>query len=122
MTWRIGDHGFEMTLSPRVPGLIERHLRSWLEPWLGRQGLARADIGSWAIHPGGPRVIAAVETALGLDEAAADVSRQVLASCGNMSSSTLLFIVERLIRADAPRPCVALAFGPGLVVEAALLT
>jgi predicted naringenin-chalcone synthase len=121
MSWRIGDHGFEMTLSPRVPELIGRHLRPWLEHWLERHGLTLAEVGSWAVHPGGPRVLSAFGEATGLDRRALETSSQVLAEFGNMSSPTILFILDRLQRSMAPRPCVALAFGPGLTVEAALL-
>src|SRR5437773_11629928 len=120
MTWSVGDHGFEMTLSKRVPGLIAAHLRPWLEAWLRPHGLAPADVASWAVHPGGPRILTAVEEALGLDRSATAVSREVLATCGNMSSPTVLFILDRLQRAGAARPCVALGFGPGLAAEAAL--
>jgi predicted naringenin-chalcone synthase len=121
MTWVIGDHGFEMTLSPRVPDLIGAHLRPWAEAWLGKCGLRLSDVASWAIHPGGPRIVSSALAALGLPESAGDVSNQVLAEHGNMSSPTVLFILERMRRAQAPRPCVALGFGPGLAVEAALL-
>jgi predicted naringenin-chalcone synthase len=121
MSWRIGDHGFLMTLSPRVPSLIGRHVRPWLVEWLGSQGQPIEAIGSWAVHPGGPRILAAFGESLGLDRAALEPSARVLAEFGNMSSPTVAFILERLRRARAPRPCVALAFGPGLVVEAALL-
>ena len=121
MSWRIGDHGFRMTLSATVPDLIAAHLPEWLEEWLGRYGLAFDDVASWAVHPGGPRVLSAVGDALGLTTCAMEVSRDVLAEYGNMSSATVLFILERLRRRNAPRPCVALAFGPGLVVEAVLL-
>lgn len=120
MTWQIGNHGFEMTLSPRVPELIERHLRAWLEPWLRSCGHALESIGSWAIHPGGPRILSSVVTALTLPPGAIDASAQILAECGNMSSPTVLFVLERLQQISAPRPCVALAFGPGLIAEAAL--
>ncbi|HUY90225.1 MAG TPA: type III polyketide synthase [Pirellulales bacterium] len=121
MRWTIGDHGFEMELSPRVPELIRQHLRPWFEDWLKRQGLGIADIGSWAVHPGGPRILSAVEETLGLNRAALAVSRQVLADCGNMSSPTVLFILQRLLAQRAPRPCVMLGFGPGLMAEAALI-
>ncbi len=121
MTWIIGDHGFEMTLSSRVPGLIGRLLRPWLENWLNRQELTIQNVASWAIHPGGPRILTAIEKALGLASDATTVSREVLAACGNMSSATVLFLLDRLRVRRAPRPCVALGFGPGLVVEAMLL-
>jgi predicted naringenin-chalcone synthase len=120
MTWSIGDHGFEMGLSPRVPELIGARLRPWLESWLAAQGLDLPAVRSWAIHPGGPRILDVVEETLGLGAAATRDSRAVLEECGNMSSPTILFILDRLRRRDAPRPCVALGFGPGLAAEAAL--
>ncbi len=121
MGWRIGDHGFEMTLSSRVPSIIQAQLYDWLRDWLSEQDLAMHEIGSWAIHPGGPRVIDAVEKTLGLSPQQTAASREVLAEYGNMSSPTVFFILQRLARRDALRPCVMLAFGPGLAVEAALL-
>jgi len=121
MTWSIGDHGFRMTLSAQVPELIRTNLRGWLTEWLDEQGVTLDDIGSWAVHPGGPRILDAVEAALDLDDEALRISRETLREHGNMSSPTVLFILERMIREGASRPCVALAFGPGLVVEAALL-
>jgi len=120
MTWSIGDHGFEMGLSPRVPDVIAAHLRPWLAAWLAESGLAVGDVASWAIHPGGPRILDAVAEALGLPPEATADARAVLVEYGNMSSPTVLFILDRLRRRDAPRPCVALGFGPGLTAEAAL--
>jgi predicted naringenin-chalcone synthase len=120
MTWTIGDHGFEMTLSKRVPGLIATHLRPWLEGWLADQGLMLSEVASWAIHPGGPRILTAVEEALTLPRDATAVSRAVFADCGNVSSPTVLFILDRLRSSGTARPCVALAFGPGLMAEAVL--
>lgn len=121
MTWDIGDFGFDMTLSTKVPNLIAKHLRPWLEGWLGRHGFAIPDVASWAVHPGGPRILHSVAGALGLDEAVMSVSHDVLTQQGNMSSPTLLFILERLKRIGAARPVVALGFGPGLAAEAALI-
>jgi predicted naringenin-chalcone synthase len=121
MTWRIGDHGFRMTLSARVPELIESHLQEWVVRWLAQHGLEVADVASWAVHPGGPRILTSVERSLGVDRRHSEVSREVLAEHGNMSSATILFILHRMKQLDAPRPCVALAFGPGLVVEALLI-
>jgi predicted naringenin-chalcone synthase len=117
MTWRIGDHGFEMTLSAQVPDLLRAHLRGWLEPWLAKAGLSRADIGGWAIHPGGPRIVGTVEEVLELPPGSTDASRSILAAHGNMSSPTVLFILAELMRRNVPRPYVALGFGPGLVAE-----
>jgi predicted naringenin-chalcone synthase len=121
MTWTIGNHGFDMMLSAKVPNLIAEHLRPWLETWLRDQGMTIADVGSWAIHPGGPRILIAVEAALSVNRAQTWASREVLTRFGNMSSPTVLFILERLREVNARRPCVALGFGPGLAAEAALI-
>jgi predicted naringenin-chalcone synthase len=120
MTWSVGDHGFEMTLSKDVPDLIAQHLRPWMASWLAEQNLDVTGIGSWAVHPGGPKILDAVEAALGLPRSATAVSREILAEYGNMSSPTILFVLQRLRQRTVPRPCVALGFGPGLVAEAAL--
>ncbi len=121
MSWQIGNHGFEMRLDPSVPALIAKHLRPWLVRWLASNGLTLETVGSWALHPGGPRILSSVLSGLGLPERAADISRAVLAEHGNMSSPTVLFILDRFRRLGAPRPYVSLAFGPGLAAEAALL-
>jgi predicted naringenin-chalcone synthase len=120
MSWQIGDHGFEMTLSPEVPILIEERLHDWIAPWLAGCGLALEDIGSWAIHPGGPKILQATAAAAGFDRSLLADSEDILARYGNMSSPTILFILDRLRRRNAPRPCVGIAFGPGLTIEAAL--
>lgn len=120
MSWQIGDHGFAMTLSKRLPEIIRGELRPWIAGWLDRQGHALADIASWAIHPGGPKVVSACEDALSLPSAVGAPSRGVLAEYGNMSSATVLFVLDRLRQSGAARPCVALAFGPGIAIEAAL--
>lgn len=121
MTWRIGDHGFRMTLSPKIPDVIESNLRGWMDGWLAGHGLGLGDVASWAIHPGGPRILTSCRRALDLPPAATEVSDEVLSAFGNMSSATVLFILQRMMERDEPRPCVALAFGPGLAIEATLL-
>ena len=121
MAWKIGDHGFEMELSAALPGLISNQLRPWLETWLAEQGLRMEEIKSWAIHPGGPRVLSAVQESLNLSDAALRPSREILSEFGNMSSPTILFILDRLQKENAFLPCVALGFGPGLAAEAALI-
>jgi len=122
MGWKIGDHGFEMHLSKRITHLIAEHLKPWLRDWLDSRDLSIKDVGTWAIHPGGPKILESVMGPLGLDEQAVEDSRTVLRDHGNMSSPTILFILDRLRRRGAPRPCVALAFGPGLAIEAALFS
>ena len=122
MSWRIGDHGFKMRLQPQVPDIIQRELKGAIERWLKEYDLTPADIQGWAIHPGGPKIIDAVEQSLGLTAGAGDASREVLRDHGNMSSPTVLFILDALSRKQVPRPWVGLAFGPGLAIEAVLLT
>jgi alpha-pyrone synthase len=122
MKWTIGDHGFEMTLTRKVPDLIRTHLRPCLEKWLSGHGLLLKDIAGWAVHPGGPKILDAVEIALNLPRDALQLSRAVFAEHGNMSSPTILFVLDRFRQRTFPSPCVAMAFGPGLVVEAALLS
>lgn len=122
MTWEVGDSGFSMGLSAEVPALIERALPEWIDAQLAARGLTRSSIAGWAIHPGGPRVIESVVRALGLPTEAGDASRGVLRDYGNMSSATLLFILERLVRGGVEGPIVALAFGPGLSAEMLLVS
>jgi predicted naringenin-chalcone synthase len=121
MSWRIGDHGFEMSLSPRVPEVIRDSLRSWMTEWLVANGLAIGDIRGWAIHPGGPRILTACADALSLDRSQLGPSQDILATYGNMSSPTVLFILKRLREKHTTSPYVVLAFGPGLAIEAALV-
>ena len=96
MTWRISDHGFEMSLSPAVPEVIEQHLPAWMDAWLARCGRRLADIESWAIHPGGPRILSACAAGLGLQEQQLAMSYQILQQYGNMSSPTVLFTLDRM--------------------------
>jgi predicted naringenin-chalcone synthase len=121
MSWRIGNNGFDMRLSPHVPGVIKQMLKPWLCTQLARHSLTIEDIRSWAIHPGGPRILTACAESLGLDYACLEPSQRVLADFGNMSSPTVLFILNQLRSQADSLPCVMLAFGPGLTIEAALI-
>jgi len=121
MSWRVGNHGFEMGLSPRVPEVIRTTLPAWMREWLAGQGFGIEQIGEWAIHPGGPRILQACVDALELPPDAVGTSKAVLSEFGNMSSPTVLFILERLMQQSASGPWVLLAFGPGLTIEAALV-
>jgi len=121
MSWSIGDNGFSMTLSSLVADVIQEQLRPWIEAWLRNSKLSLDSVRSWAIHPGGPRILDAVQDCLGLSAEAMSPSRSVFEECGNMSSPTVLFILQRLRQLRAETPCVMLAFGPGLTIEAALL-
>ncbi|MEU6267592.1 type III polyketide synthase [Saccharopolyspora shandongensis] len=123
MTWEITDLGFRMGLSPQVPEVLARHLGPVLDDLLGRNGLRRADVQGWAVHPGGPRILDTVADTLGLPPAALQPSREVLAEHGNCSSATLLLVLEEVLAGGLRdgNHVVALAFGPGLTLYAALL-
>ena len=120
MHWNIGDHGFAMGLSPRVPETVGAALLPWLRDWLADQAIDLAAVTSWAIHPGGPRILSTCADVLSLGPNLLLDSRAVLQEHGNMSSATILFILERLRRRSMTGPCLALAFGPGLSSEVAL--
>lgn len=119
MGWVIGDAGFEMTLASGVPSALAERVPGWVDGWLSSQGVAREDVAGWAVHPGGPRVLDEVSSALGLGEDGIDASRAVLREHGNMSSGTVLFILDRMRAVEGP--IALLAFGPGLCAEGALL-
>lgn len=121
MTWKIGDNGFSMTLSPSVPKLIEDHLGGFLRTWMSRRHLNLDEIKGWAIHPGGSRIVDSVQHSLQLNDEALRISRTILENHGNMSSATLLFILNMLEKEGTPKPWLMLGFGPGLEIEVALI-
>ncbi len=115
--WAITDHGFAMHLSGEVPRRIAEGLVDEAFARGATGGAPIAAIDGWAVHAGGRSILDAVERAFGLPGDALAASRAVLAACGNMSSSTLMFVLARLL-ADGPiAQGVALAFGPGLAAE-----
>lgn len=121
ITWRIGDQGYDMHLSGQVPPLLQRALAGPAGTDLLR-GQSPDDYGVWAVHGGGRAILDAVETGLGLGQGALNWSRDVLRECGNMSSATVMFVLQRImagIGTAVPRgtPGFAVAFGPGLAAE-----
>ncbi|MEI5583474.1 MULTISPECIES: type III polyketide synthase [unclassified Agromyces] len=134
MAWKIGDHGFEMVLSNAVPSIIDDHITGALEPLFAPDDdLARAlatdaageHVAHWAIHPGGRSILDKVESRLALAEEQLVPARSTLRDFGNMSSVTVLFVLRNILdqasSVDGDR-VAAMAFGPGLTVESALLT
>jgi predicted naringenin-chalcone synthase len=116
MTWKIGDHGFEMYLSGNVPKFIAQHLPAHMTRFLG--DMPTSEIALWAVHPGGRSILDAVGGSLGLPGQALQTSRTVLNDHGNLSSVTVLFVLNRMMAEGGHhRRGVALGFGPGLAVE-----
>lgn len=122
MGWTIGPAGFSMVLSPAVPDILSSSVKPWVEGVLAEEDLTINDVKSWAIHPGGPRVLESVAGSLGLPEGATEASATILREHGNMSSATVLFILEKLSQGNIRTPAMALAFGPGLTGEALVLS
>lgn len=120
ITWNIRDDGFDMVLSGRVPSTITGALRESSTRVLAGKPMNAIDI--WAVHPGGRSILDAVEGAFELERSALTASRAVLRDYGNMSSATILFVLERLMRDRAMHGAsgCALAFGPGLTAETML--
>jgi len=125
MAWHIGDFGFEMTLSGYVPALIERGIGQLTADLLKDLPVRREDIRHFALHPGGRKILEAIEKALDLSRDDNRYAYQVLRDYGNMSSATVLFVLRELLAAVTPAdngaPVLSCAFGPGLTMEAMLL-
>ena len=120
MTWDITDLGFRMGLSPQVPNVLARHVGGVVrDRLLAPHGLTPADVSTWAVHPGGRRILEVVEEQLELPTEAMAPSYAVLDGYGNCSSATVLMVLSQL--PNTPGPVVAMAFGPGLTLYAALL-
>ena len=121
ITWQIGDQGFDMRLSGKVPGRIATALRGELEREDDGgllRGQATQQIDLWAVHAGGRTVLDGVEQGLRLSQGALSWSREVLRDFGNMSSATILFVLDRMMRGSSgPQNGLAMAFGPGLCAE-----
>ena len=116
ITWTIGDTGVAMELSGEVPGRLAETLSDEQVAGAVTAGRPVSAIDAWAIHPGGKSIVDAVERGLGLPPEKVAASRAVLQDYGNMSSATVLFVLERLMR-ERPANGIALAFGPGLAME-----
>ncbi|MBV8860942.1 MAG: type III polyketide synthase [Mycobacterium sp.] len=123
MGWNIGSNGFQIKLSTEVANVAEKYLGEDVRNFLAGQGLTRADISTWVCHPGGPKVIEAVEHTLELPAHALDLTRKSLRENGNLSSVSVLDVL-RANMADPPPPGsfgLMLAMGPGFCSELVLL-
>ncbi len=124
MGWDISEKGFRIVLSREVPEVVHQHLASDVDAFLEDKGLVRADIGSWILHTGGPRVLEATATALGLPETALSASWDCLRRTGNLSSASVLVVLEEVMMKRRPAPgthSILAAMGPGFCSELVLL-
>jgi alkylresorcinol/alkylpyrone synthase len=124
MGWDIESSGFRIVLSAEVPQVVERFLRRDVDAFLGDNGLTRAEIVSWVCHPGGPKVLEAMEQALELDRAALARTWRSLAEVGNLSSTSVLLVLADTMAAGRPAAGswgMLLALGPGFCSELVLL-
>lgn len=117
LTWKLRPDGFEMNLSAELPEALEKLLPEFVEPVL--EGRTPESVPSWAAHPGGPAILRAVARALHLTPDALSSSYEILRSIGNVSSASVLFVLERELRRIRPETDgIVLGFGPGLTLEA----
>jgi alkylresorcinol/alkylpyrone synthase len=122
MGWRIEDDGFGVLFSRDIPTLVRQQLRSATDEFLAGVGLARHDLAGHICHPGGIKVLAALEDAFGLAPGALATSREVLRDVGNLSAATVMFVLERMLSDDiAPGRYLASALGPGFTAAFQLI-
>jgi len=121
MGWDVEDPGLAVVFDRAIPPFIEAELQGAVEAMLRSVGCPRESIGRFCCHPGGVKVIDAIETALGLGAGSLDLERDVLRDHGNMSAPTVLFVLERLIERGLPRTVLMTAFGPGFTCGSLLL-
>ncbi|NWF25599.1 type III polyketide synthase [Streptomyces sp. PKU-EA00015] len=122
--WNIGASGFRVVIGAGVPGMVRRHFGADLRAFLAHNGLTVDDIGTWVCHPGGPKVLSAVADVLGLPDGALDTAWHSLATVGNMSSASVLHILQNTRETHRPEPGtwgLVLAMGPGFCSELVLL-
>jgi alkylresorcinol/alkylpyrone synthase len=124
MGWDIGERGFRIVLSKEVPNMVYRHLAGDIDAFLADHDLGRGDIGAWVMHTGGPAILTATENALDLPDGALEASWDCLRRVGNLSSSSVLFVLEDFLERKKPAPGtygLLAAMGPGFCSELILL-
>jgi len=124
MGWDISDRGFQIVLSAEVPDVVRTHLRGDVDGFLSEHGLRRSDISNWISHPGGPKVLEAMQESLDLPHDALELSWKTLRQVGNLSSTSVLLVLEEVL--EGPQPPrgtwgMMLALGPGFCSELVLL-
>ena len=124
MGWDISEQGFRIVLSPDVPKVVVENLGPNVDAFLASQGLIRNDIGSWIMHTGGPKVLEATAESLSLPREALEVSWEALRRVGNLSSASVLVVLDEIMKHRRPNPgtrSILAAMGPGFCAEMSLL-
>jgi alkylresorcinol/alkylpyrone synthase len=121
MGWRVEDPGLAVVFDRAIPPFVEAELADAVDGTLAAMGRSRADIDRFCCHPGGVKVIDAIESALELPVGTLDLERDVLNDCGNMSAPTVLFVLDRLIARGLPEQVLMTAFGPGFTCAGMML-
>lgn len=124
MGWEVGSDGFKVVLSADVPAMVGRYLKQDVDGFLTDHGLSTSDIDCWICHPGGPKVLEAMQTELDLPDGALDVTWHSLADIGNLSSASVLHVLHESVAQERIKPGmlgVMLAMGPGFCSETVLL-
>jgi predicted naringenin-chalcone synthase len=125
MAWELSSSGFQMTLSNYIPELIEEDFASLVKTALDQAGVRQSEITHWCIHPGGKKILESIHKSLRFDDGQLEKSYEVMKNFGNMSSPTILFVLEKMIKAlgaGEPAKIFGAAFGPGLTMETFLAT
>jgi alkylresorcinol/alkylpyrone synthase len=120
MGWNVSQDGFSIVLSPEVPALIQRNLGQDVDSFLAELGRERRDVGSWVLHTGGPKVLQATASALGLENGQLSASWDCLRRTGNLSSASVLVVLEEVMNHRRPAPGtlgILAAMGPGFCSE-----
>jgi alkylresorcinol/alkylpyrone synthase len=121
MGWDVEDPGLAVVFDRAIPPFIEEHLAETVDGMCAELGIGRADIDRLCCHPGGVKVIDAIETALNLHQGELNLEREVLHDYGNMSAPTVLFVLDRLVKQGLPERVLMTAFGPGFTCAGLML-
>jgi alkylresorcinol/alkylpyrone synthase len=121
MGWEVEEDGLKAIFSRDIPALVRRDFRAAAERFLAKQNLGVADIDHFICHPGGTKVLAALEASFEMKNGALDIARGVLRDCGNMSAATAMFVLDRSLKAGVSGPMLMTALGPGFTAAFLLL-
>jgi alkylresorcinol/alkylpyrone synthase len=121
MGWRVEDPGLGVVFDRAIPPFIEAELPAAVDEMCIQLGIAREDISRFCCHPGGVKVIDAIETSLQLNQGELNLEREVLRDFGNMSAPTVLFVLDRLLQRGLPERVLMTAFGPGFTCAGLML-